>query len=133
MPAGQIVLCIEPGKPCRVMLRDKVFLRLVCALLKADTNDLLDFSVMNIDTGSEFHVTLLLFFSAAQTLTTQNNPDTAPVSVSTSILRYAGLDPVPGIMEIAPAIGHRNLAPPYSRISRIGRRQFFGTPFRFGS
>ena len=40
---------------------------------------------------------------------------------------------VPGIMEMVPAIGQRNFAPPYSRMSRMGRRQPFGTPFSVGS
>ena len=38
-----------------------------------------------------------------------------------------------GIMLMVPAIGQRNCAPPYSRMSRIGRRQFFGTPLIAGS
>ena len=40
---------------------------------------------------------------------------------------------VPGIMEMVPAMGHRNLAPPYSRMSRMGSRQPLGTPFQEGS
>ena len=36
-------------------------------------------------------------------------------------------------MEMVPAMGHRNLAPPYSRMSRMGSRQFLGTPFQEGS
>ena len=37
------------------------------------------------------------------------------------------------IMELVPAIGQRNFAPPYSRMSRMASRQPVGTPFLVGS
>ena len=40
---------------------------------------------------------------------------------------------MPGIMEMVPAIGQRNFAPPYSRMSRMASRQPVGTPFLVGS
>ena len=47
--------------------------------------------------------------------------------------RYAGSEPVPGIMEMLPATGHRNRAPLYSSTSRTGSRHPVGTPFFAGS
>ena len=40
---------------------------------------------------------------------------------------------VPGIMEMVPAIGQRNFAPPYSRMSRTLSFQPLGSPFLVGS
>ena len=63
----------------------------------------------------------------------KNRPETLPVSVSTATRRDAGSAAVPGIMEMGPAMGHRNLAPPYSRMSRMVSIQPVGTPFLVGS
>ena len=41
-----------------------------------------------------------------------------PLRERVEMRRYAGSELVPGIMEMVPAIGQRNLAPPYSRMCR---------------
>ncbi len=55
MPAPYACAPIEPGVKSRVLLGDKIFQSLVPLIFQASAYDLFYFSVVNINTGSEFH------------------------------------------------------------------------------
>ena len=54
MASGEAVLLIQPGVEGGVLSRDEIFRRLIAGIPQGSAYDLLYFSVVDIDTGTNF-------------------------------------------------------------------------------